>query len=258
MTELALTERLQPALLDRLIDDERAITLFELSFEDARLRQLGILEQDLRGVLATQGIPQLEHCGLKEAGGPLVLRCRAPAGRIGVAQLGALVVHARGFPEGIALAQIGRITARNVLNDATETVERRLAVARRLRELVSRDLSFLLNASSLEITDELARLPNVRASVLNFGLPPYTGRSAGLAERDQLARALEQAIRRFEPRLMQVRVTPETAVTHVQEPELAFRIDAQLWGQPAPHQVVLRTRIDTESGKAHVSDLGAT
>jgi predicted component of type VI protein secretion system len=56
---------------------------------------------------------------------------------------------------------------------------------------------------------------------------------------------------------MKVRVTPETVSDAAPDQELSFRIDAQLWGQPAPHQVVLRTRIDTESGKAHVSDPGS-
>ena len=256
MADLALGERLQPSLLDRLIDDERVLTLYELTFERARLRQLGILEHDLRTTLAAQGLSQLEQASANAEEDFLVLRCRAPAGRVGVSQLGTWVVSSGTAAQGIALEQIGRITARNVLNDAAETSERRLAVARRLRELVSRDLSLLLNASSLEVTDELERLPNVRTSVLNFGLPPYTGRTAGSAERDRLARALETAIRRFEPRLMNVRVTPEPA-SEAQEQELSFRIDAQLWGQPAPHQVVLRTRIDTESGKAHVSDPGS-
>jgi type VI secretion system protein ImpF len=249
MTELALRERLQPSLLDRLIDDERVLTVYELTFERTRLEDLGILEQDLRTVLAAQGLAQVER---SEEGGWLVLRCRAPAGRIGVSQLTNLVVS-----PNVTLERIGSVTARNVLNDGPETPERRLAVSRRLRELVGRDLSVLLNASSMEVTDELEKLPNVRTSVLNFGLPPYTGRSASSMERDRLARALEIAIRRFEPRLMKVRVTPEAFDARTQDQELSFRIDAQLWGQPAPHQIVLRTRIDTESGKAHVSDLGS-
>jgi predicted component of type VI protein secretion system len=41
--------------------------------------------------------------------------------------------------------------------------------------------------------------------------------------------------------------------THV----LAFRIEAQLWGQPAPLQLVLRTRIDVDSGSVNVADAGA-
>jgi len=42
MAELSLRERLQPALLDRLIDEERLLTIYALSFERARLVRLGI------------------------------------------------------------------------------------------------------------------------------------------------------------------------------------------------------------------------
>jgi predicted component of type VI protein secretion system len=41
--------------------------------------------------------------------------------------------------------------------------------------------------------------------------------------------------------------------THV----LAFRIEAQLWGQPMPQQLVLRTSIDVDSGRVSVADSGA-
>jgi predicted component of type VI protein secretion system len=42
--------------------------------------------------------------------------------------------------------------------------------------------------------------------------------------------------------------------THV----LAFRIEAQLWGQPLPQQLLLRTSIDVDSGAASVTDAGAS
>jgi predicted component of type VI protein secretion system len=35
---------------------------------------------------------------------------------------------------------------------------------------------------------------------------------------------------------------------------LAFRIDAQLWGQVAPQQLVLRTSIDVDSGSVSLAE----
>ena len=128
--------------------------------------------------------------------------------------------------------------------------------ARRLRELVSRDLSLLLNASSMEALTDLEALPYVRTSVLNFGMPSLTGRMASSVSHDQLARILETVIRRFEPRLTRVRVTPEPPGEGAEIQEISFLVDAELWGQPAPHQVVLHTHIDTGSGKVRLSDLG--
>ena len=54
-----------------------------------------------------------------------------------------------------------------------------------------------------------------------------------------------------------MRVTPETREGPHEGHQLAFRIDAELWGQPVPQQLVLRTRIDTDSGNVTVADSGA-
>ena len=41
------------------------------------------------------------------------------------------------------------------------------------------------------------------------------------------------------------------------EHQINLRIDAQLWGQPVPQRLVLRTRICTDSGEVFVSDSGS-
>ena len=53
-----------------------------------------------------------------------------------------------------------------------------------------------------------------------------------------------------------LRVTPEMSERATRRTRLAFRIEAQLWGQPAPQQLVLRTRIDVDSGSVNVADSG--
>jgi type VI secretion system protein ImpF len=246
--------RLQPALFDRLIDEERLLTLYELTCDRARLRQLGILERDLRGILAAEGLTSVAPAPAEEAA-ELLLCYSASAGRIGLAKLKQLMLKPPGAPGGVSLEEFCTIRVRNVLNDTAETPEQRFATGRRLRELVSRDLSLLLNASSMETLTDLEALPYVRASVLNFGMPSLIGRMASSIGHGELARTLEAVIRRFEPRLTRVQVTPEPPGADAESQEVSFLIDAELWGQPAPHQVVLRTRIDTGSGKVHVSDM---
>jgi type VI secretion system protein ImpF len=257
MADLGLRERLQPSLIDRLIDEERLLTLFGLTFARGRLREVGILEPDLRTALLAQGLVAGAPAEPDEADGErLRLNFWAPSGRVGSNQLAALVLKPPGAPEGVALQKLCEIDARNILNETAETAEQRLAVARRLREIVSRDVAQLLNASPLETVVDLEALPYVRRSVLNFGLPSPTGKYASSVSRQDLSSQIESVIQRFEPRLSRVRVTPdaqrEEAMTH----EVSLRIDAQLWGQPAPFQVVLHTSIDTESGKASVGEAG--
>jgi type VI secretion system protein ImpF len=265
MADLSLRERLQPSLFDRLADDERLLVLYEISTEPATLTRLRISERDLVDILTAQGLTAqgLQTRAHSEPARPqshdrLVLSFVAPNGRIGPAQIKSLVLKPPGAPAGITLQSFCTIEARNVINDGPESGDRRYASMRRLREYVCRDLASLLNSTGLGTTIDLERYPEVARSVLNYGMPPLTGRTAAGVEPARIARIIEEVIRRFEPRLTRVQVLPDEARdaggdNHV----LSFRIDADLWGQPMPQHLVLRTRISTESGDVSVIDAGA-
>jgi type VI secretion system protein ImpF len=257
MVELSLRERLQPSLFDRLIDEERLLTIYELTFERDELRRLGFMERDLVAVIAGQGLSHSAATVPGTAPEALCLRFSAPHGRVGVSQLNALMLKPPGAQDAIPLELLCDIKTYNVLNQTAESADQRFAAARRLREHVSRDLSILLNAASLESAVDLSAVPNVQRSVLNYGMPSPTGKSASSIDLVRTARVIEAVIRQFEPRLTKVRVTPEIGGERQDSQEICLRIDAELWGQPTPHQVVLRTRIDTESGDVRVNDSGA-
>jgi type VI secretion system protein ImpF len=257
VAELSLRERLQPALFDRLIDEERLLTLYEFTCDRPRLQTLGISERDLRGALAAQGLTSVAPATPDTTADRLVLCYSAPVGRVGLGKLKEVVLAPPAAVRAVSLEEICSVEARNVMNDAAETPEQRLATGRRLKELVSRDLAVLLNASSLDTLTDLEVLPHVRTSVLNFGMPSLAGAIASSVRHDELARTLETVIRRFEPRLTRVRVTPETSSAGEESQEISFLVEAELWGQPAPHQVVLHTHIDTGSGKARLSDMSS-
>jgi len=61
------------------------------------------------------------------------------------------------------------------------------------------------------------------------------------------------AIRRFEPRLSRVEVTPEIG-NRPDEFKIRFRIEAELWGQPVPQQIALLTSIDVTTGDVSLQD----
>src|SRR3569833_299008 len=157
MAQLSLRERLQPALLDRLIDDERLLTCYEFSFQRAELNKLGIPERDLEGILGAHGLRAVEGIGGARADGArsdytrgdgaapsyahlLRLSFNAPAGRVSLAQLKARILKPPGKPQGVALQAFCDITARNVVNDTAESGDLRAVSSRRLREYVRRDL----------------------------------------------------------------------------------------------------------------------
>jgi type VI secretion system protein ImpF len=114
----------------------------------------------------------------------------------------------------------------------------------RLREVVLRDLSWLMNASHLAASRDLGPYPHVAASVLNYGIPPTTGRIKAGIDPTVLARQVRLALLRFEPRLLpdslQVSVTREAA----RDGAFQFLIEAELWAHPVPLRVMLRTEAD--------------
>src|SRR5215470_4266117 len=83
-----------------------------------------------------------------------------------------------------------------------EPREARVLSKRKLRESVLRDLEWLFNATQLEAVNPLARAPQVRKSVLNYGMPALSGNTASSFDITDLTRAVRDAILTFEPRIL--------------------------------------------------------
>lgn len=129
-----------------------------------------------------------------------------------------------------------------------------------LREAVLRDLSWLLNAVRPAASDCLADWPEVDQSVLNYGMPCFSGETASSLDITDLERAIRDALARFEPRII-----PGTLEVSTEQQEnildlhnvIGVRIAAQIWAQPMPLELLLRTELDLESGQVRVRDLGS-
>ena len=128
----------------------------------------------------------------------------------------------------------------------------------RLRRAVLRDLAWLFNATRLEGIVDMTQAPYARGSVLNFGLPAFSGTWASSLSITELERAIRQSIIDFEPRIL-----PNTlAVRAVAERErldhhniIGVEIRGHLWAQPAPVDLMVRTEIDLETGTVAIADL---
>ena len=260
MAQLGLRERLQPALLDRLIDDERLLTCYEFEFRRAELVRLGISERDLAGILTAQGLRAIDDLvsGATSDATTLRLTLFASGGLVSLSHLKSLVLKPAGNPKGLALQSFCSVTARNLVNTTAESGELRAISMRRLRDYVCRDVAALLNCANLEAVTSLDAYPNVQSSVLNFGMPSLAGRAARSADPQQIAAAIEAALRRFEPRLSGIRVIPEMGEEGNETHVLAFRVEALLWGQVASQQLVLRTSVDVDSGNVSIADAGVS
>jgi type VI secretion system protein ImpF len=98
----------------------------------------------------------------------------------------------------------------------------------------------------------------VRRSVVNYGLPALSGRASSSMDVAELERAIRQAILDFEPRILpqslEVRAVRQ-ANPHEQHNIVGVQIQGQLWAQPVPLELLVRTEIDLETGNVEIADL---
>ena len=125
--------------------------------------------------------------------------------------------------------------------------------AQAFRRGVQRDVEALLNTrrTIVGVTPDLSEL---RRSVHEYGLPDTTGTAVGTAEgRQRLTDDIRDALQRFEPRLMNVRVHL-TESSQLRTPQVRFTIEATLKMDPSPEQVFFDTVLEISSGTYDVDD----
>jgi type VI secretion system protein ImpF len=139
-----------------------------------------------------------------------------------------------------------------------EARDRRVLSPARLRECVRRDLTWLFNTANLATVQNLDEAPHVANSVVNFGMPDLAGHTASSVDVKALERLLTKVIWDFEPRLLKrsVRVRLILDTDKMSHNAMCFDIEAELWAQPLPLRLFMRTEIDLESGGVIVNDLG--
>ena len=137
-----------------------------------------------------------------------------------------------------------------------ESRERRVLSGQRLRDSVRRDLNWLFNATNLAALQSLDDLSEVATSTVNYGLPDFAGRVASSIEREPMERLLRRAIVDYEPRLIRssIRVKLSIDAETLDHNAMNFSIQAELWAQPVPLRLFLRTDLDLETGEAVVSE----
>lgn len=136
--------------------------------------------------------------------------------------------------------------------------------ARVLREAVRRDIEALFNTERFEafplLSDQegeaeptsqldLEDFPEVRRSVINYGVPSFSGKSVRDFDRETLAREIKQVLVTFEPRLKESGT--KVSVTLGDKTQgLRIDIDAVLIMSPTPERMKLRTMINLDNGLA--------
>lgn len=131
----------------------------------------------------------------------------------------------------------------------------RVVTGAQLRESVTRDIAALLNCTRAWNEEDLEGLPQVRNSVLNYGIPDLAGMALSTIDTGGLQAQIRTALLDFEPRLIgsTVQVTAAIDDTRMDSRSLSFRIEAQMWAQPIPLSLYLSTDVDLETGEFRVS-----
>lgn len=135
-----------------------------------------------------------------------------------------------------------------------------LASHSRLRAAVLRDLGWLMNATRPGAGDSLEAWPEVRRSVLNYGLPALGGQASSTLDLQGIERAIREAILRFEPRLLADTLEVEADALWLQRGldghnRVSLRVSGQIRAQPVPFELLLRTEWDLETGQVSLSEL---
>ncbi|HOA93012.1 MAG TPA: type VI secretion system baseplate subunit TssE [Quisquiliibacterium sp.] len=137
-----------------------------------------------------------------------------------------------------------------------EPIDARTITRSRLRQSVLRDLSWLLNAQA-GLDDEVDPRAFAAAlrSTVNYGMPALSGRLVSQVQISDLEAAIREAVLAFEPRIL-----PHTLRVEGVLPDgahhnlLSFEITAQLWAQPYPLELLLKTDLDLETGLVELRD----
>ena len=134
-----------------------------------------------------------------------------------------------------------------------ESREQRVFPVNRLPEAV---LAWLLNTTNLEAGTDLAAYPEVIHSTLNYGIPDLSGVSVSSADVADLERTLRQAIADFEPRILKhsLKVRLEVNEAQMNHNAMTFLIEGELWAQPVPLRMYLKTEIDLDIGDVRVAE----
>ncbi len=137
-------------------------------------------------------------------------------------------------------------------NISSEAPKSRSKSLSELKSNVKRDLEWLLNTRQF-IIDVPENLTEVSKSVLMYGLPDFTGSSAkNPNEQKVLIKQIETAIKIFEPRFLDLKVSFEPLSNT--ERALKFKIEARLDVEPTPEPIVFDTVLQLGSGEFEIKE----
>lgn len=254
MPELSSREQLQPSLLDRLTDDRTVQFICLLQEEQLTRSELSaheVLDQ------VRKKVGHLMEGRLdEEKPGQLIFEPKDSSATLKT--LRELPLEGKERAIRLRFGDLSEIFRRTTDRKKTVAADRGMPVSR-LRQAVLRDLGWLFNAHNLASLQDLEEFSQVAHSVVNFGIRDLSGYAASGVDLSEIEQMLRQAILDFEPRIL-----PNSVVVRAIRPAdeshhnlMVFSIEGDLWAQPAPIKLRIKTELDLETGIVNVVSAGS-
>ena len=125
---------------------------------------------------------------------------------------------------------------------------------RALRATIRRELGWLLNATHFEALNDLDPYPEVKTSVLNYGLPGLSGQTMLKRTLHERAREIRKAIRTFEPRLDNASLKANLLEVDEQAATVTFVIEGDITAAAQAMPVKFRTELNPETAAVDVQE----
>lgn len=151
---------------------------------------------------------------------------------------------------------LDRLTDEDPTNPG-ETRDARVIDIRRLRDIVQRDLGWLLNTNNADGWIDPKRYPLASRSVLNYGVKNVAGNFAAKDMAQMIRKSIAQAIEVFEPRIRKGSAQIEMRSDNVSRNTIiSFDIRADMWAEPIPIELYLRSSVDLTTGQVSLERAG--
>ncbi|MCJ7728422.1 MAG: type VI secretion system baseplate subunit TssE [Sedimentisphaerales bacterium] len=131
-----------------------------------------------------------------------------------------------------------------------ESRDRRITSVRRYKNAVLRDLAMLLNSKAHPFGDNIYEFSEAARSVLNYGIPDLCGATISAINPGEFEAQVKEAILNFESRISRKQFS-----VHIISPldsqyirTISFEIEGELWAQPLPDHLYVKTEVDLETG----------
>ena len=123
-----------------------------------------------------------------------------------------------------------------------------------LRTTVRRELSWLLNTTNLGAVEDLGPYPQVKTSVLNYGVPDLAGKTLTKRVIQSRAREIRDCIRAFEPRLDPKRLEVEAVSEVEKENAITYIIRGDVTAAVQAMPVEFKTDIEVDTASVTVRE----